>query len=67
MTIQQQIDTLRAQHMKTETQQTVPGSDDFHQWRMACLDALSARTVQAFGKRMGNAAWEGLRARPPGG
>lgn len=61
MTIQQLIDTLRARDMNTGTEETSPsGANDLHGWRTAKLDAVSARTVQAFGKRMGNANWEGI-------
>jgi len=68
VTIQQLIDTLRARHVKAQTQEASDrpsGANDLHGWRTAMLDAISARTVQALGKRMGNATWEGI-PRVPG-
>lgn len=65
MTIQQLIDTLRPPHMNTGTEETSPSdANDLHGWRAAKRDSVSARTVQAFGKRMGNANWEGIPRRP---
>ncbi|TWT13853.1 hypothetical protein [Reyranella sp. CPCC 100927] len=69
-TIQQRMDALRAQHDAARPEQATdpaPEANDFHGWRVATQDARSARTVQAFGKRMGNAAWtEGIVRPFPG-